>query len=111
MLTLHDAILRGERREVAFSATVTSAPRFFFGSRTHAEHEAFYVRARDGTALEVVDNVLLAPPVPVHVGDGVRLKGELVPQTEYGPMLHWTHHDPAHRHPDGYIDVGGRRYA
>ncbi len=111
MLSLHDALARGLPAEVTFAATVTSQPHFFYGSRTHAEHEAFYVRARDGTSLEVVDNVLLAPPAPVHVGDHIRLRGELVPQTRYGPIVHWTHHDPAHRHPDGYIDAGGRRYA
>jgi hypothetical protein len=111
MLPLHDAIRRAAPCEVAFAATVTSQPHFFFGSRTHAEHEAFFVRANDGTALEVVDNVLLAEPVPVHVGDRIRLKGELVPQTRYGPLVHWTHHDPAHLHADGYIEAGGRRYA
>jgi hypothetical protein len=111
MFPLHDAIRRGIPCEVTFAATVTTPPRFFYGARTHAEHEAFYVRARDGTALEVVDNVLLAPPVPVHVGERIRLRGELIPETRYGPMVHWTHHDPAHTHPDGYIDAGGRRYA
>jgi hypothetical protein len=111
MFPLHDAIERGISCEVAFEATVTSQPHFFYGSRTHAEHESFYIRARDGTALEVVDNVLLAPPVPVHVGDEIRLKGELIPAARYGPIVHWTHHDPAHRHPDGYIDLAGRRYA
>jgi hypothetical protein len=111
MLSLGDAVRRGTPGEVTFAATVTSQPHFFYGTRTHAEHEAFFVQARDGTALEVVDNVLLAPPVPVQIGDRIRLRGELVPQTSHGPIVHWTHHDPAHRHIDGFIDAGGRRYA
>jgi hypothetical protein len=97
--------------EVAFSATVTSAPHYFYGTNTHAEHEAFNVRSDDGRNLEVVDNVKLAPPVPVHVGDRITIQGELVPNAASGPLVHWTHHDPAGAHPDGFIDFAGKRYA
>jgi hypothetical protein len=97
--------------EVAFSATVTSAPHFFYGTNTHAEHEAFNVRSDDGRNLEVVDNVKLAPRVPVAVGDHIAIQGELIPDAKPGPLVHWTHHDPAGRHPDGYIDLDGKRYA
>jgi len=97
--------------EVAFGATVTSAPHFFFGSRTHAWHEAFDVRSDDGHALEIVDNVTLAPRLAVHVGDSIAVAGELVPGASRGPLVHWTHHDPRHVHPDGYIDFNGARYA
>jgi len=97
--------------EVTFGATVTSAPRFFFGSNTKAWHEAFNVRADDGTALEIVDNVDLAPRVPVSPGDQIGVRGELVRDSGRGPLVHWTHHDPAGHHPDGYIDLAGRRYA
>ncbi len=97
--------------EVAFGATVTSAPHFFYGSNTHALHEAFDVRSDDGRALEIVDNVKLAPRVAVHPGDHIAVMGELVPDSARGPLVHWTHHDPAGRHPDGYIVFNGRRYA
>ncbi len=97
--------------EVTFDGTVTSAPHFFYGSRTHAVHEAFNVRSDDGRPLEIVDNVALAPRVPVVVGDRVAIRGELIPDAKPGPLVHWTHHDPAGIHPDGYIDLNGKRYA
>ncbi len=97
--------------EVAFSATVTSAPHFFYGTNTHAMHESFDVRSDDGHDLEIVDNVKLAPRVPVAVGDRIGVLGELVPDGRFGPLVHWTHHDPAGVHPDGYIELDGKRYA
>jgi hypothetical protein len=109
--TLANGLASASPSEVAFSGTVLDAPRFFYGTNTHAMHEAFDVRSDDGHRVEVVDNVKLAPPVPVAPGDRVSILGELVPETSHGPLVHWTHHDPAHVHADGYIDFNGRRYA
>jgi hypothetical protein len=97
--------------EVVFRATVMSPPRYFTGSGTHARHEAFECRTDDGFGLEIVDNVDLAPPVPVHPGDRIAVRGELVHDRGREPVVHWTHHDPAAQHPDGWIDFAGRRYA
>ncbi len=97
--------------EVEFGAIVTTAPHFFYGRASHAVHEAFDVRTDDGRALEIVDNVALAPRVPVTIGDRIAVRGELVPNASRGPLVHWTHHDPAHIHPDGYIELDGKRYA
>ena len=95
---------------VDFVATVTSAPRFFYGSRTHSVHEAFDARSAAGP-LEVVDNVGIAPRCPVRAGDRVEVCGEMVHDPGRLPVVHWTHHDPAHRHPDGFIRLRGRLYA
>ena len=111
MTTLADALASHRPSEVAFSGTVLNAPHFFYGSNTHAMHEAFDVLSDDGRRVEIVDNVKLAPRVPVAAGDRVEICGELVPVTKHGPLVHWTHHDPTHRHADGYIDFNGRRYA
>jgi hypothetical protein len=97
--------------EVRFSATVTTAPTFFYGRHTHAEHEQFDCRTDDGRTIRVIDNVALAPPVPVHPGDRVTIQGEEVHDAGAPPIVHWTHHDPAHRHPDGSITLRGRVYA
>jgi hypothetical protein len=111
METLSSALARQAPSEVTFGATVLSTPHFFYGSNTHAVHEAFRVRSDDGHDLEIVDNVALAPRVPVVPGDRVGIRGELVPVTSRGPLVHWTHADPAHVHPDGYIELNGRTYA
>jgi Protein of unknown function (DUF3465) len=96
--------------QVDFPATVLSAPRFFYGSRSHAEHEAFDVRTAAGP-LEVVDNVDIAPRCPVQAGDRIEVAGEMVHDPGRLPIVHWTHHDPSHRHADGFIQLRGKRYA
>jgi hypothetical protein len=109
--TLSGGLALSAPSEVAFSGVVLSEPTFFFGSNTQAMHEAFNVRGDDGQRVEIVDNVKLAPRVPVHPGDRIDVRGELVPDTNRGPLVHWTHHDPSGQHEDGYIDFAGRRYA
>ncbi len=111
MTTVAGGLAQHAPCEVAFSATVTSAPHFFYGTNTHAMHEEFSIRSDDGQALDVVDNVKIAPRVPVAVGDRIRLQGELVPDARPEPIVHWTHHDPRGLHPAGYIELNGMRYA
>ena len=97
--------------QVNVAATVTTSPHFFYGTRTHAEHEQFDCRTDDGRTLRVIDNVSLAPPVPVRPGDRVTVRGEEVRDPGSPPIVHWTHHDPAGRHPGGSITFQGRVYA
>ena len=95
---------------VDFDATVASAPRYFYGSRTHCVHEAFYASSAAGP-VEIVDNVAIAPRCPVRAGDSIEVRGEMVHDPGRPPIVHWTHHDPRHRHPDGFIRLHGRTYA
>jgi hypothetical protein len=97
--------------EVRFDATVTTPPSYFVGSRTHAEHEQFDCRSDDGSTVRIIDNVDLAPRVPVAPGDRVTVQGELVHDPGRPPIVHWTHHDPANHHVGGFIVLNGRRYA
>ena len=62
---------------VDMMATVTSRPTFFMGTHTHAEHEEFWAQTASGP-IEVIDNVDLAPPVPVGPGDRIEVCGEMV---------------------------------
>jgi hypothetical protein len=96
--------------EVEWSGTVATRPTYFRGRRTHAVHEQFDVRRDDGRTFRVIDNVDLAPRVPVLPGDRVTVRGELVAADRPVPIVHWTHHDPRGAHPAGWIEHGGRRY-
>jgi hypothetical protein len=95
---------------VDFSATVTSPARFFRGAHSRYEHEAFDVQTTAGPA-EIVDNIDIAPPAPVRVGDRVEVRGEMVHDPGRDPIVHFTHHDPSGTHPDGFIRDRGRTYA
>lgn len=95
---------------VDFNGTVSSPPRFFYGSRTHCMHEAFKVATTAGP-LEVVDNVSIAPRCPVQLGDRIDVRGQMVHDRGKPPVVHWTHHDPAGRRSGGFIRLHGRLYA
>jgi hypothetical protein len=97
--------------EVRFDAVVAGPPHLFAGLQTHAVHACFEVLRDDGRRFEIVDNLALAPFVPVRPGDRVTVAGELILRPGRDPLVHWTHHDPAHRHVAGFIDWNGRRYA
>jgi hypothetical protein len=96
--------------EVTFDARVTGMPHFFFGRRSGCRHEAFDAQTACG-GLEIVDNVSIAPPVPVQPGDRIQVRGEMVHDRGRPPIVHWTHHDPESRHADGFIRLRGRVYA
>ena len=97
--------------QVRYTGTVTTSPSFFTSRHTHRTHEQFDVRADDGTPFRVIDNVTIAPRVPARPGDRVTVEGELVHDRGRPPIVHWTHHDPRGRHPDGFVALGGRVYA
>jgi hypothetical protein len=73
-------------------------------------HQRFIVRMSGSTQTLLVDNnVNIGKRVPLAVGDDVVLHGEYV-WNEQGGLVHFTHHDPAHTHEDGWIEVRGVRY-
>jgi len=75
-------------------------------------HEHFDIRISSGAAEQdilVADNVTIGVQAPVRRGDDVVVKGVLEVDPN-GPVIHWTHHDPANRHPAGFVMLGGRMY-
>lgn len=72
-------------------------------------HQKWIVKLSNGTEMLAVYNVDMCPQVPVKVGDVVSMGGELV-QTKQGPLLHWLHHDPKNKRPDGYVYLAGKFY-
>lgn len=109
-MTLQSAYAGTRPAEVTFDARVTSGARYFYGSRSHAMHEAFDAQTSAGK-VEIVDNVDIAPRVPVRPGDTIEVRGEMVHDPGRKPIVHWTHHDPDQRHQDGFIRYQGRVYA
>lgn len=73
------------------------------------DHQRFLVELRGGQTLLVAHNTDLAEKVPVKVGDVVELAGQYE-WNEQGGIMHWTHHDPGKRRPDGWIKLGDRKY-
>jgi len=55
------------------------------------------------------NNVDIGRRAAVAVGDAVTVHGEYV-WNEQGGLIHFTHHDPAHTHEGGWIEVDGVRY-
>jgi len=75
-----------------------------------SRHQRFIVRLSTGQTLLIAYNVDLAPRIPgVEKGDAVEFYGEYEWNAK-GGVIHWTHHDPNHRHVDGWLRHRGRTY-
>lgn len=74
-----------------------------------SRHQRFIIQLRAGQTLLVAHNIDLAPRVPVAVGDNIELLGEYE-WNEQGGVMHWTHHDPGKRRPDGWISHNNKKY-
>lgn len=97
--------------DVVVAGTVARRPDFFYGRRTHAWHEEFPISTEHGVRVEVVDNVDLAPKLPVEPGDVIVVKGRFIP-TPAGGVIHDTHHCPGPGyHQGGWIQWHGTRYS
>ena len=109
-MNLQSAYTSARPAEVTFSATVSTTPRYFYGTHTHCEHEEFAAQTTEGP-VDIIDNVGIAPRVPVQPGEPITVRGEMVHDPGKLPIVHWTHHDPGKAHQDGFIRLQGRVYA
>ena len=73
-------------------------------------HQRFILRLVNSTQTVLIDNnVSIGRRVPVAPGDAVIVHGEYV-WNDQGGLIHFTHHDPAHTHEGGWIELTGTRY-
>lgn len=67
------------------------------------KHQRFIVELKSGQTLLIAHNIDIAPRVK-----GIREKDEVIVYGQYewsdkGGVIHWTHHDPAGLHEDGWV--------
>ena len=73
-------------------------------------HQRFIIELASQQTLLIAHNIDLAPRVAsLEVGDHVNFYGEYEWNAK-GGVIHWTHHDPAGRHADGWLNHGGKLY-
>ena len=74
-----------------------------------SRHQRFIVRLDTEHTLLVSHNIDIAERIPLAERDSVEFRGQYE-WNERGGVVHWTHHDPAGRHPGGWIRHGGEQY-
>jgi hypothetical protein len=74
-----------------------------------SRHQRFILRLGADHTLLISHNIDVAPRIPLTEGDFVGFRGQYE-WNERGGVVHWTHHDPAGRHPGGWIRHRGNVY-
>lgn len=73
------------------------------------KHQKWVVRLSNGMAMQAVYNSDMCPRVPVKIGDVIAMGGQFI-WTKGGALIHWLHHDPKGRRPDGFVLLNGTYY-
>ena len=103
------AAYRAQRSDVQVSGSGT-VKKVLRDDREGSRHQRFLLRLDNNQTLLVAHNIDLAPRIPdLRPGDRVAFYGEYEWNNQ-GGVIHWTHHDPAGRHVDGWLKHQGRTY-
>lgn len=74
-----------------------------------SRHQRFLIKV-NALSLLIAHNIDLAPKIEtLKKGDSVEFNGEYE-WNEKGGIVHWTHHDPAGRHINGWLKHKGKIY-
>lgn len=104
------AELYQQQRSNALVELTGEVIRIFADDNRGSRHQRFLIELSDGHTLLVAHNIDLAPRVHnIEVGDEISLFGEYE-WNDKGGVMHWTHHDPANKHPHGWIRHQGKLY-
>lgn len=75
-----------------------------------SRHQKFILELPNGQTVLVAHNIDLAPRIQnIQRQDQVEFYGEYE-YSNKGGVIHWTHHDPARKHVDGWLKHQGRTY-
>jgi len=75
-----------------------------------SRHQKFILELQNGQTVLVAHNIDLAPRIQnIQRQDQVEFYGEYE-YSDKGGVIHWTHHDPARKHVDGWLKHQGRTY-
>ena len=75
-----------------------------------SRHQKFILSLSNGQTVLVAHNIDLSPRIEnLQKGDTVEFFGEYEYSVQ-GGVIHWTHHDPNHRHVDGWLKHHGKTY-
>ena len=87
-----------------------SVSRILPDDRKGSRHQKFILRLSNGQHILIVHNIDLARRInKLSIGDTVEFFGEYE-WNDKGGLIHWTHHDPAGRHVDGWLKHDGSVY-
>ena len=75
-----------------------------------SRHQKFILKLPSGQTVLIAHNIDLAPRVnSINTGDSIEFYGEYEWNAK-GGVVHWTHHDPAGLHKDGWLKHNGAVY-
>ncbi|BHH81964.1 DUF3465 domain-containing protein [Desulforhopalus sp. 52FAK] len=75
-----------------------------------AKHQKFIIKISKDLTILIAHNIDLAPRInSLKKGDEVIFNGEYEYNNK-GGVVHWTHHDPRKKHPEGWLKHKGKTY-
>ena len=75
-----------------------------------ARHQRFILRLNSGQTLLMAHNIDVAPRlIGLRVGEFVAFYGQYEWNSQ-GGLIHWTHHDPAKKHINGWLKYKSKIY-